>query len=263
MSKLTQWLDHRMEVVGIENRKDLSEYSGVSEDALEDMNTVGSLTLLSRSERRWLAAALRVSLRKLEQLDSGEIESIRDDHVVDVDVRGRPRPRQEDDPAYWTPKEVRPDDRGTPLIGRIRSNGKAEPDEDWQEEWGRHIPQRFGKGHDIYGLELDEAGQSVVLRNIPVWEFREGMAAVYCWNGWEAEGWFGRVCLQESKTRVITADGERHDLDSANIVRIGKVVGRWPRLSSGMSESVPPTPPVKPRLLGKSQRLIQSGHTPS
>ncbi len=98
-----------MEVVGIENRKDLSEYSGVSEDALEDMNTVGSLTSLSRSERRWLAA----TLRKLEQLDSGEIESIRDDHVVDVDVRGRPLPRHEDDPAYWTPKEVKPEDRGT------------------------------------------------------------------------------------------------------------------------------------------------------
>jgi hypothetical protein len=100
---------------------------------------------------------------------------------------------------------VKPEDRGTPLIGRIRASGKAEPDEDWQEEWGRHIPQRFGKGHDIYGLELDATGQSVVLRNIPVWEFREGMAAVYCWNGWEAEGWFGRVYLQADKARVVTA----------------------------------------------------------
>ena len=178
MSKLTQWLDHRMEVVGLENRKDLSEYSGVSEDALEDMNTVGSLTLLSRSERRWLAAALRVSLRKLEQLDSGEIESIRDDHVVDVDVRGRPLPRHEDDPAYWTPKEVKPEDRGTPLVGRIRSNGTAEADEDWQEEWGRRVPARFGKGFDIYAMEIEGTQQCVVFHNIPAWEFREGEAAL-------------------------------------------------------------------------------------
>src|SRR5580704_11438533 len=166
MSKLPQWLDHRMEVVGLENRKDLSEYSGVSEDALEDMNTVGSLTLLSRSERRWLAAALRVSLRKLEQLDNGEIESIRDDHVVDVDVRGRPLPRQEDDPAYWTPKAVKPEDRGTPLLGRIKPTGRAETDEDWQEEWGRHLPARFGSGYDIYALEVEGVGQSIVFRNI-------------------------------------------------------------------------------------------------
>jgi len=55
------------------------------------------------------------------------------------------------------------------------------------------------------------------------------MAAVYCWNGWEAEGWFGRVYLQADKARVVTADGARHDLDLLNVVRIGKLVGRWPK----------------------------------
>lgn len=129
---------------------------------------------------------------------------------------------------YWAPKETKPEDRGTPVIGVIRPNGKAEPDEDWQEEWGRHIPQRFGKGHDIYGLELEESGQSVVLRNIPMWEFREGVAAVYCWNGCEAVGWFGRVSLEPSHPRVVTPDCERHDLDLLCVVRIGKLVGRWP-----------------------------------
>jgi hypothetical protein len=235
MSKLTQWLDHRMEVVGLNRWKDLSEYSGVPCQTIRDMNTCGSLDVLSRSERRLLAATLRVSLRRLEQLDNGKIEWIEDKHIYDVGVQGRPAPWQESDPAYWVPKETKPEDRGTPLIGRIRASGKAEPDEDWQEEWGRHIPQRYGKGHDIYGLELDEAGQSVVLRNIPVWEFREGMAAVYCWNGWEAEGWFGRVCLQTSTARVVTADGERHDLDLTSVVRIGKLIGQWPRREQATS----------------------------
>jgi hypothetical protein len=77
-------------------------------------------------------------------------------------------------------------------------------------------------------LELEQSGQSVVLRNIPVWEFREGVAAVYCWTGWEAEGWFGRVYVAPSKARVVTADGARHDLDLLSVVRIGKVVARWP-----------------------------------
>jgi hypothetical protein len=84
----------------------------------------------------------------------------------------------------------------------------------------------------LYGLELEQSGQAVALRNIPVWEFREGMAAVYCWNGCEAEGWFGRVYLQSSNPRVVTADGARHDLDLVSVVRIGKVVGKWPGLSS-------------------------------
>jgi len=100
-------------------------------------------------------------------------------------------------------------------------------DEDWLEEWGRCVPLRYGKGKDIYALELEQSGQSIVFRNIPPWEFTEGEAAVYCWNGWEAQGWFGRASLQPARARIIMADGERHDLDPVNVVRIGKVVGRW------------------------------------
>ena len=228
MSKLIEWLDHRMEVVGFEKWMDLSESSGLSMQSLREVQIEGRLDFLNRSDRRALASALRVSLRKLEQLDDGEIDWIEDKDVYDAGTSGRPTPLQESDPAYWVPKEVNPEDRGTPLIGNIRSNGKAEPDEDWQDEWGRCVPRRYGKGKDIYALQLERSGQSIVFRNIPPWEFREGEAAVYCWNGWESQGWFGRVYLEPSRARIITADGQRHTLDPVNIVRIGKVIGRWP-----------------------------------
>jgi hypothetical protein len=228
MSRLAQWLDHRMEVVGLETWKDLSEYSGVPEDLLHNASVAGSLAVLDRSHRRWIATALRVSLRKLEQFDSGEIDGIRDDHVMDIDGRHRPLPRKDDDAAYGTPAEVPVADRGTPVVGHIRPDGAAEPDEDWQEEWGRHLPARFGKGYEIYALELDSLGHSVVFRNVPTWEFREGSAAVYSWNGWEARGLFGRVRLTPLQAVVVTPDGQRHELDLVNIVRIGKTIGRWP-----------------------------------
>ncbi len=227
MSKLIDWLDHRMEVMGF-NRKDFLEYSGVWDRTISDVNATDSLEVLNRSERRWLAAALRVSLRKLEQFAEGQIDWIEDQYVYDAGAPGRPAPWQESDPTYWVPKEIKPEDRGTPLVGSIRSSGKAEPDEDWQDEWGRCIPLRYGKGKDIYALELERTDRSIVFRNIPPWEFREGQAAVYCWNGWESQGWFGHVYLQPSRARIITADGERHDLDPVNIVRIGKVIGSWP-----------------------------------
>jgi hypothetical protein len=191
MSKLTQWLDHRMEVVGLNRWKDLSEYSGICSQTIRDMNTCGSLLVLSRSDRRSLAAALRISLRKLEQLDAGQLDWIEDKYIYDVGVVGRPTPSQENDPAYWVPKEAKAEDRGTPLIGNIRASGKAEPDEDWQEEWGRHIPQR----------------------------------------------WFGRVYLQATTARVVTADGSQHDLDLVSVVRIGKVVGRWPNSDRSSSDA--------------------------
>ena len=228
MSKLVQWLDHRREVVGFEKWKDLAEFSGVSLQAIHDVQGYHTLNVLDRSERRLLAAALRVSLRKLEQLNDGDIHWIEDTHVFDPEVRGRALPWQENDPAYWVPKETRPADRGTPLLGRIRPSGQAETDEDWQEEWGRHLPARFGRGYDIYALEMEGIGQSIVFRNIPPWEFREGLAAVYCWNGWEARGLFGRVQLAPPQAAVVTPDGQRHQLDPTNVMRIGKIIGRWP-----------------------------------
>jgi len=228
MSKLVQWLDHRREVVGFEKWKDLAEFSGLSLQAIHDAQAYHTLNMLNRSERRLLAGALRVSLRKLEQLNDGAINWIEDTYVFDPETRGRALPCQDDDPAYWMPKETRPEDRGTPLLGRIKPSGQAEADEDWQDEWGRRLPARFGRGYDIYALELEGVGQSIVFRNIPPWEFREGSAAVYCWNGWEARGLFGRVQLAALKAAVVTPDGQRHELDAANVVRIGKIIGRWP-----------------------------------
>jgi hypothetical protein len=53
------------------------------------MNTCGSLDVLSRSERRLLAATLRVSLRRLERLDDGEIDLIEDKHRLESMVAFR------------------------------------------------------------------------------------------------------------------------------------------------------------------------------
>ena len=92
---------------------------------------------------------------------------------------------------------------------------------------GADASPRFGKGYDIYALECEGTGQSLVFRNIPPWEFREGEAAVYCWNDWEAQGWFGRLSLLPSKAVIVTLDGQRHELDLGNIMRIGKIIGRW------------------------------------
>ena len=77
-------------------------------------------------------------------------------------------------------------------------------------------------------MELESTGTSVVLRQVQPWEFNQGKAAVYCWNGYEGQGWFGKICLQPFKPYVLTPDGRRHELDLSTITRIGKVIGYWP-----------------------------------
>ncbi len=237
MSRFIEWLDHRMDVVGIENGKELSELTGITRATLREIRDIGALDIFNRTQRRVLAAALRVRLGKLELLNAGRIDWIDDDDIWQVESVSRPLPWQEDDPAYWAPREIEPQDRGTPLIGRIRLAGQAEPDEDWHQEWGRHIPKRFGKGHSIYALEFDSTGASVVFRQVQPWEFVEGKAVVYCWNGFEGQGWFGKVCLQPFKPYVLTPDGQRHELDLSNITRLGKVIGRWPEEAGELKDT--------------------------
>ena len=223
MSRLVQWLDHRMEVMEIDTEKELSRLTGITTATLGEVREVGSLEILNRSQRRGLAAALRVSLRRLEQLDSDVIDWIDDHDVYDVGGSTRPRPGQEEGEQ----REVPPPDPGTPLIGRVRSTGQVDLDEDWQPQWGKYIPPRFGKGNQVFALETESGGRAVVLRLVAPWELCQGTGAVYCWNGWEAQGWFGDVCL-EPKTYVVTPDGRRHELDLLSIVCIGRIVARWP-----------------------------------
>jgi hypothetical protein len=227
MSRLFEWLDHRMEVVTIDGWKDLAEQSGISAEALFEARNSRSLEILNRSQCRALAATLRVSLRKLEQLRDNAIDWIDDHDVYDFDAYGRPSPGMADDPLYWTPQEVSPLERGTPLVGRVEPNGQAEADEDWNPEWGKHIPKRFGKGYQIYALELESTSKFAVFRQVQPWEFWEGMAVIYFWDGNESKSWYGHVRLQPVPS-VLTADGKRHELDLSNITRIGQVIGFWP-----------------------------------
>jgi hypothetical protein len=76
-------------------------------------------------------------------------------------------------------------------------------------------------------MEIEGTRRCVVFRNIPAWEFREGEAAIYAWDGCAAKGWFGRVTLLPLKAVVVATDGSRHQLDPETIARIGKVIGRW------------------------------------
>ena len=88
MSRLIEWLDHRRDVVGFETWKDLSEFSGLSLHTLDEVQLEGSVEFLNRSDRRTLAGALRVSLRRLEQLDDATINWIEDDYFYDANSTG-------------------------------------------------------------------------------------------------------------------------------------------------------------------------------
>src|SRR5206468_1524212 len=61
---------------------------------------------------------------------------------------------------------------GTPVLGRVRWGGRIEPDECWDEQWGRRLTDGQAQRPDTYALETELAGQFVVVRNAAPWEAR-------------------------------------------------------------------------------------------
>ena len=144
-----------------------------------------------------------------------------------MDVRGRPLPWQDDDPAYWLPKETPPEDRGTPLLGRITLGGKAETNEDWQEEWGRRLPRASARAMIFTLWNVKARGNPSSFATFHLGNFgKEKRPSIAGMTGKRA-GWFGRLSLLPSKAVIVTLDGQRHELDLGNIMRIGKIIGRW------------------------------------
>ena len=66
--------------------------------------------------------------------------------------------------------------------------GKLSPTKIGTRNGADACQSRFGNGYDVYALEEEGLGQSIVFRNIPLSEIRDSIAAVYHWDGWEAPG---------------------------------------------------------------------------
>ena len=135
------------------------------------------------------------------------------------------------------------------MLGRVRWGGRIDPDECWDEQWGRRLPDGQPQRQDTYALETELAGQFVVVRNAAPWEARQGsIVALFVSDGFEGAGYFGQLVRGAAggwrvrpchagqgdgpvagEAAGLIADGHvAVTLAPEQVQRVGRLVRRWP-----------------------------------
>jgi hypothetical protein len=237
MTLVADWMQHRMTLLEIAGPAALAEQADLAEETVAGVFDSSRFELLQQSQRRRLAWALQV---KLNALADGQVEWIDDaDRYLPFsfdpagDEAGQKLPGNEPAPssAALGPFEA---PQGTPVLGRVDSDGRIESDECWDEQWGKRLPDGQPQRRDTYALEF--GGQFLVVRNAKPWEARAGaMVAVYLCDEADGAAFFGQLARctpgnwallpglpgRASDTGLITIDPER-------VQRIGRLVRKWP-----------------------------------
>lgn len=235
VADLIEWVEHRVRYLEIETENRLAELAGLEADTVADFLAIGTLDVMQWSERRSLAAALRVPLKKLYRLESGEVDWIGDDELYDAGAGYKPAPGATTTPvdeAWWREAGVLEAPKpATPVVGTIRSDGTVNIDEAWSDEFGKKIPVKFAPGQ-TFALDQSGSGQSVVFRMAQTYELRVGEhAAVWVCKAddFEGFGYYGRVqTTGDGRIRMRFGDATVLEFESADIRRVAKIIGRWP-----------------------------------
>ena len=137
--RLTDWVKHRMRLLGIQDEQGLAALSGNAEGSLARFWQTGGLKGLQRSACRRLGWALQVSLRQLDGIDSGRIDWIDDADRYSAWLGDAPCSLPASSAALPRGSHCEPP-QGTPVLGRIDWTGRIEPDECWDQQLGRRLP---------------------------------------------------------------------------------------------------------------------------
>jgi SOS-response transcriptional repressor LexA len=235
--RVLDWLLHRMELVGIRSQTELADISGVSSRTINRIFTSGSLTDTERSTRVWLARTLKVSLRDLDQIADGKVETIADSRIVEWDHCGSGRIDRVADRTDFTP--VPADGDGIPIMGRVMAGGLVESFEDWDEETGLRLPLRLPGAEGVYALEIAgdsmmpayQPGEYIILRNIPPSELRDGEDAMIQLNGdGDGKSAFKRVYLVGDGKLKLVSLNQRYDpvdVRADAVARVGRLLGKF------------------------------------
>lgn len=210
-SHFVSWLIHRQTLLGMEGANALADSAGVSKAIIDKMLGAGSLRGIGRSARSALARSLRITVRDLESIASGQIEWINDAQQVDWDrhtpdsmraVAPASQPRLYE--ARWcTPAH------GVPLVGNLVEGGLAQFFETNPSDATERLPVRYSGAPDAFALmatcpiESYPAGAALVFRALPPGQLENGQMALLCGAEGIVDGMVCQVMTREQQTLKI------------------------------------------------------------
>jgi len=239
MRDLTDWIHHRMGLLEIADPAALAEHADLTEETITRVFESSQFESLQQSQRRRLAWALQVNLKKLNALADGQVEWIDDaDRYLpfssDPVTSESDGARAEGIPELSTAVGSFEPPQGTPVLGWVCCDGRIESDECWDEQWGKRLADGQPQRRDTYALEA--GGQFLVVRNANPWEAGAGaLVAVYLFDDADGTAWFGRLTRRTPDEWALLPGlpGQANDaglimIDPQRVQRIGRLVRKWP-----------------------------------
>jgi len=239
MRDLTDWIHHRMGLLEIADPAALAEHADLAEETVARVFESRQFESLQQSQRRRLAWALQVNLKKLNALADGQVEWIDDaDRYLPFNLD--PAGEQSDGPGAHNERSpttavgsLEPP-QGTPVLGWVCQDGRIESDECWDEQWGKRLADGQPQRRDTYALEA--GGQYLVVRNANPWEAGAGaMVAVYLFDDADGTAYFGRLARRTPGNWALlpglpgkASDADLIIIEPERVQRIGRLVRKWP-----------------------------------
>jgi len=231
-SHFVSWLIHRQALLGMEGADALADSAGVSNAVIEKMLGTGSLRGIGRSARSALARSLRITVRELESIASGEIEWINDAQQVDWDrhtpdsMRAvRPASQALSYEARWCKPA-----HGVPVVGSLVEGGLARFYESNPSDAAERLPVRYSGAPDAFALmatcpiEPYPAGAALVFRGLPPGQLESGQMALIC----GAEVVEGMVCQvierQQQNLKIKSTENAEIDVPLETVLRAAVVL---------------------------------------
>jgi len=247
MTDLANWMQHRMNVLEIAGPAELAEQADLAEVTVLRVVESNQYESLQQSQRRRLAWALQVNLKKLNALAGGQVEWIDDaDRYLpfNFDPAGEENHRPSIEPAPTpAPFGLIEPPQGTPVLGRVGLDGRIESDECWDEQWGTRLADGQPQRRDTYALEVQS--QFLIVRNAKPWEARAGaMVAVYLCDDADGNAWFGKLarCTPSNWSLLpglaAASDAGLMTIDPERVLRIGRLLRKWPSASEAPQPQV-------------------------
>ncbi len=233
MHRFLEWLRHRSKLAGLPTQQDLSDASGISLRTISKIFSDETIAKTERSIKVWLARTLKVSVRDLENLDSGKVKWIDDSRVVEWE---QPYGLGSTGPGKVSATDGR--HRGVPVLGKVTAGGAVESYEFDPDEVYR-LPIEMADCPSAFALEiagdsmtpLYQPGECVILRPVPREEMRDGEdAMIQLDGGEEGKSCFKRlILLGDGKIRLLSLNPKYppKEILFTNVARVGRVIGKY------------------------------------
>jgi len=225
--EFVRWIQHRMAMLGITSPEGLADAASLPRESVSGILDPPSLRRAGRSVRSYLARALQVRLRDLEDLIAGRTAWIDDARRYEWD-RHAPdflRAGRVDELALVSCAER----VGVPIVGRIEESGFARWIEEPPTDHVERLPLRYPGAPDAFAMRTSrrfdgfDVGGAIIFRSLPPGRITEGDLCLMTF-GIESQGVLGSVVGKSDEAARLNVGGAAITISLETVLRAARAI---------------------------------------